>query len=569
MESEDPMQKAYELLRNTYKFESFRANQEAAIQRLLVDGKRCLLIFVISAGKSLLYQIPAFCLDRLDSTLCTEEYNRIKAEILNGGIQLLFVCPERLCNESFVEMMKRVPISLLAIDEAHCISQWGQTFHPDYLKIARFAEELNVQRSAGALSHRYGDKICGRRHLHLQFRIELANNFDEKLDKLVPMLRTRNGPAIIYVALQKQTHEVAEKLSKHVQNKFMQSDNGIMCATIAFGMGIDKANIRQVVHLYMTKSLENYSQEVGRAGRYGEPSECVMFLCDDDIPILRTFASDDTCREESIKSWLHQVAQAAPAVDGTISFTGTQFKDLGIHISGVTTWNFLDPFFSVYDITPLHNGLSAVRADSTREAMIVRRCWYLRPIAHRYIIDIAQAAAAYAVDRNDLAKKISEWEFYGSEAIDQLAEDLQRMVKREHDAVRGIWKVIRSWRGLRDNRNVPARPPCPERDEPYLLAQLAFGIESTQLDARKWSKSHPLFGSMMDYDYDALVSEFTQKCEKAGYRPAAVIQDAISSGTSSTRKRSHSSYSDEEDEDFDSSDTPHRDQPKRRRLDGD
>ncbi|KAL4242210.1 hypothetical protein ABKN59_001928 [Abortiporus biennis] len=395
----------------------------------------------------------------------------------------------------------------------------------------------------------------------------------------------------------------------------MQSDNGIMCATIAFGMGIDKANIRQVVHLYMTKSLENYSQEVGRAGRYGEPSECVMFLCDDDIPILRTFASDDTCREESIKSWLHQVAQAAPAVDGTISFTGTQFKDLGIHV------NVASVSFAKLE---LYYG-----ADSTREAMIVRRCWYLRPIAHRYIIDIAQAAAAYAVDRNDLAKKISEWEFYGyilikgsqlrnmrrytinrplptgSEAIDQLAEDLQRMVKREHDAVRGIWKVIRSttlFIFLFRRRTIPDQAcgsctfcttgagmdfettetspldpvrmddilkACPERDEPYLLAQLAFGIESTQLDARKWSKSHPLFGSMMDYDYDALVSEFTQKCEKAGYRPAAVIQDAISSGTSSTRKRSHSSYSDEEDEDFDSSDTPHRDQPKRRRLDGD
>ncbi|KAL4242128.1 P-loop containing nucleoside triphosphate hydrolase [Abortiporus biennis] len=181
--------------------------------------KASLVLFPAGSGKSLVYQIPAFCLDgltlvicpllslRLDSTLCTEEYNRIKAEILNGGIQLLFVCPERLCNESFVEMMKRVPISLLAIDEAHCISQWGQTFHPDYLKIARFAEELNVQRSAGvSRSPTYRP--------NLQFRIELANNFDKKLDKLVPMLRTRNGPAIIYVALQKQTHEVAEKLSK-------------------------------------------------------------------------------------------------------------------------------------------------------------------------------------------------------------------------------------------------------------------------------------------------------------------------------------------------------------------
>ena len=173
------------------------------------------------------------------------------------------------------------------------------------------------------------------------------------------MLKARTGPAIVYVTLQKHAEELANRLKPHgldamvyhaglpneerekIQTQFMESDKGIVCATIAFGMGIDKANIRQVsschvpeiyvalmvdsypfqvIHLYMPKTLENYSQEVGRAGRDGLPSQCVMFLCAADIPILEGFARGDTCAKRDIQLWIHEVAMKQPSADGTIDF---------------------------------------------------------------------------------------------------------------------------------------------------------------------------------------------------------------------------------------------------------
>ena len=169
------------------------------------------------------------------------------------------------------------------------------------------------------------------------------------------MLKARTGPAIVYVTLKRHTEELASRLKDYgldamayhaglpneerakKQTQFMESDKGIVCATIAFGMGIDKANIRQVsschvpdiyvalivdsypfqvIHLYMPKTLENYSQEVGRAGRDGLPSQCVMFLCADDIPTLEGFARGDTCNKKDIQRWIHEVVKKLPSEDG-------------------------------------------------------------------------------------------------------------------------------------------------------------------------------------------------------------------------------------------------------------
>ena len=176
---------------------------------------------------------------------------------------------------------------------------------------------------------------------------------DEKLKRLIPFLESRTGPAIVYVTLQQHAQDVADALNKHkmgamvyhaglpaeereqIQNDFMDSERGIVCATIAFGMGIDKglylylqtrhsdadnmilANIRQVVHLFMPKTIEGYSQEVGRAGRDGLLSTCLLFLSAADIPVLEGFCRGDTCHKESLQLWLQEVAMKEPARDGT------------------------------------------------------------------------------------------------------------------------------------------------------------------------------------------------------------------------------------------------------------
>ena len=190
----------------------------------------------------------------------------------------------------------------------------------------------------------------------MALQVEIVDGFEDKINKLVPLLKARTGPAIVYVTLKRHTEELAGRLKDYgldamvyhaglpneerakKQTQFMESDKGIVCATIAFGMGINKANIRQVgsyvvhemyvadlctiqvIHFSMPKSLENYSQEVGRAGRDGLPSQCVMFLCADDIPTLEGFARGDTCNKKDIQRWIHEVVKKLPSEDGTVQF---------------------------------------------------------------------------------------------------------------------------------------------------------------------------------------------------------------------------------------------------------
>ncbi|KAJ3478501.1 hypothetical protein NLI96_g9706 [Meripilus lineatus] len=168
------MEKAYQVLRETFGLSSFRLSQEAVIRRLLVDEENALVLYPTGGGKSLTYQLPALCLDgltlvisplislmkdqtdrlkalgvkvdNLDSTLTPEQAIKVKERVQSGKTKLLYVAPERLNNEGFMMLMTQVKISLLAVDESHCIAQWGATFRPDYLKIARFAEEMDVDR---------------------------------------------------------------------------------------------------------------------------------------------------------------------------------------------------------------------------------------------------------------------------------------------------------------------------------------------------------------------------------------------------------------------------------------
>ncbi|CDO75469.1 hypothetical protein BN946_scf184935.g5 [Trametes cinnabarina] len=637
------MEKAFAVLRDTFGFQSFRHEQEAVIHRLIVDNENALVLFPTGGGKSLTYQIPALCLEgitlvisplialmkdqvdglvqrgvnaaNLDSTQGADRAAWIKQEVLSGSMKILYVAPERLNNEGFIAMMRQVKISLLAVDESHCISQWGASFRPEYLKIARFAEELDVERVlclTATATPSVAKDICDSFFIdreagifripmyrpNLALKTEVFQNMDQKMARLETILKDRTGPSIVYVTLQKHAEEVSNRLRaggldsmvyhaglpseerERVQQDFMMSEKGIVVATIAFGMGIDKADIRQVIHLFMPKTLENYSQEVGRAGRDGLPSTCYMFLCASDIPVLEGFARGDTCAKRDLELWLQEVALKDPAADGTLDFNMyKQAKDYDIRPNVLNLCyaqleldygyiRAITPFYSIYDISAKSaSGWAQVLADNTPAAKAVRQYWKMKSAGsyQRYMIIKPMPRALKEI--NYLSKLM-----------------YQGMVAREGEAVEKIRKVIEFATNddclaqqlaayFGDDNVVPdgmcgqctfcttgsgvefqpiaqAVPDpyrirhildaCPERDDPRLLARMAFGITSPRLTAGKWSTYHPLFGSMVDTDFNALVAAFDMECKKAGYakaEPLSVPRTAQKRTSSSSTSR--------------------------------
>ncbi|MDN5849676.1 MAG: RecQ family ATP-dependent DNA helicase [Nitrococcus sp.] len=355
-------------LKQHFGFTEFLPGQREAVEHLLA-GRSAAAVFPTGGGKSLCYQLPALLLpgltlvvsplialmkdqidalarrgiaaDRLDSSLSLDEHRDVMQRIRGGALRLLYVAPERFNNERFRETIKPIHVSLFAVDEAHCISEWGHNFRPDYLKLAGFASLIQAERilalTATATPHVLGD-ICRRFDIAPECAIHTgfyrpnltllttpveASQRDEVL--LARLQQRQSGPTIAYVTLQKTAERVAQKLADAglqarayhagmkydqrtaVQDWFIASDDHIVVATIAFGMGIDKANIRYVYHYNLPKSLENYSQEIGRAGRDGAPATCEMFAAGDDLCVLENFAYGDTPTHAAVLSLLTDV----------------------------------------------------------------------------------------------------------------------------------------------------------------------------------------------------------------------------------------------------------------------
>ncbi|MDN5871366.1 MAG: RecQ family ATP-dependent DNA helicase [Nitrococcus sp.] len=355
-------------LEQHFGFREFLPGQREAVECLLA-GRSAAAVFPTGGGKSLCYQLPALLLPgltlvvsplialmkdqidalarrgiaagRLDSSLSLEEHRDVMQRIRGGTLRLLYVAPERFNNERFREAIKPIQISLFAVDEAHCISEWGHNFRPDYLKLAGFASLIQAERilalTATATPRVLGDICRGfaiapecairtgfyRPNLTLLTTPVDASQRDGVL--LARLQERKSGPAIVYVTLQKTAERVAQRLSNaglparayhagmkddqrtEVQDWFIASDNHIVVATIAFGMGIDKANIRYVYHYNLPKSLENYSQEIGRAGRDGAPATCELFAVGDDLCVLENFAYGDTPTYAAVLSLLTDV----------------------------------------------------------------------------------------------------------------------------------------------------------------------------------------------------------------------------------------------------------------------
>lgn len=341
---------------------NFRQGQRQVVETLLAR-RSALAVFPTGGGKSLCYQLPAILMDgitlvisplialmkdqvdvlqkrgiaaaRLDSTLTPAETASIYESLASGKLKLLYVAPERFVSETFVAKIKRANISMLAIDEAHCISEWGHNFRPEYLRLAALAKKFRIPRvltltatATPAVSKeiREAFRIAKGDHVQTSFhRPNLALHItpisaDRRLDLLIERLTTKKPfPAIVYVTLQHTAESVAGSLQRAgirarayhaglgndvratAQDDFMQGRCDIIVATIAFGMGIDKADIRSVFHFNLPKTLENYQQEVGRAGRDGQPSHCEMLACADDLTVLQNFILGDTPEEQALR----------------------------------------------------------------------------------------------------------------------------------------------------------------------------------------------------------------------------------------------------------------------------
>ncbi|MFI4860906.1 MAG: ATP-dependent DNA helicase RecQ [Phycisphaerales bacterium JB063] len=357
-----------ELLKQHFGYDTFQPGQEAVIDHLLA-GRSAAAVFPTGGGKSLCYQLPAVALPgvtlvvsplialmkdqidalakrgipaiRLDSTLDADGYRDAMDRIRRGDLRLLYVAPERFSNERFRQMLTTLEVSLFAVDEAHCISEWGHNFRPDYLKLAGFAGHAGAQRVlalTATATPKVLDDICSVFEITPECAVRTGSYRPNLTLLLTPTEASRRdalllerladrdrGPTIVYVTLQRTAEEVAKRLraagypaaAYHagmdaqrrtaIQDRFIQSEDGIVVATIAFGMGIDKADIRYVYHYNLPKSLENYSQEVGRAGRDGKPGVCEMLACGDDLCTLENFVFGDTPTPDAVESFVRSM----------------------------------------------------------------------------------------------------------------------------------------------------------------------------------------------------------------------------------------------------------------------
>lgn len=357
------------LLQQHFGFSAFRPGQKETIHHLL-NGHSSIAVFPTGSGKSLCYQLTALQLPHLtlvvspllalikdqldflkrknikaasiDSTLTPEEHQRVVTDMKSGEIKILMISVERFKNERFRNLIEQLPISLLVVDEAHCISEWGHNFRPDYLKLPDYRKALNiptvllltatanrtVKRDMAAKFNITPEHIIQtgfyRANLNLHMRAVQAG---EKNTALVSLLRQQQGAGIIYVTLQQSAESVAAFLQSQgsnavayhaglknevrstIQQNFMNNNVDIVVATIAFGMGVDKANIRFVVHYDLPKSIENYSQEIGRAGRDGATSNCYILAELSGLNTLENFVYGDTPELSSIEQVLKEIPQ--------------------------------------------------------------------------------------------------------------------------------------------------------------------------------------------------------------------------------------------------------------------
>ncbi|KAI0168926.1 ATP-dependent DNA helicase [Hypoxylon sp. FL1284] len=535
-------------LKENFGFDAFRHEQFAAVKSIL-RGENVLVIFPTGAGKSLCYQIPAVAFEKIDavkrdraqpgsgitivvsplialmkdqvdaltrrgiaaacvdSSKTYEQQQQTTAAIREGRLRLLYCAPERLNNEGFVESMKHVPggVRLVAVDEAHCISEWGHSFRPDYLKVARFIREIEAERViclTATATPRVADDVARafdvdkanvfrtspyRPNLHLLAESVVAKQ--DKYPKMFKFLREHPGPTLVYVTLQKQAEMLANDLKDQgftatvfhaglkadvkaqTQDDFMSGKIPIVVATIAFGMGIDKADIRNILHFDLSSTVEEYSQQIGRAGRDGKPGHCMFYICREDFYLRENFARGDLPSRQSLRRLLEDVFRREPAqtpegqvikLNQTALGRAYDFRASPLAILLATLElrfgliRAITPEYSSYQYEATSTYNYVVKGDRSREGKAVTAS--AKKAVKWYTVDVNAAAQSAGLLRADLIRKLNEYNDRGAillkasgvenrykvlkalpstaEGIDEIADKLYAdMEARERDAL--------------------------------------------------------------------------------------------------------------------------------------
>jgi len=499
------------ILRERFGYSEFRPGQREVIEALR-DRGAALAVFPTGAGKSLCYELPALMWEgitlvvsplialmknqidylrshgipaaRMDSSLTEEEAKAASEQLRSGKLKLLYVAPERFNNERFLETIRRNRIALFAIDEAHCISEWGHNFRPDYLKLAEMVKELKAERMlalTATATPSVVENICARFGIPKEcaivtgfYRPNLAIwttpvRAEDRDALLLDRLKSREpGTTIVYVTLQKTAERVSALLEgaghparpyhagmeaderTSVQEWWMTSDKNVVVATIAFGMGIDKANVRYVYHYNLPKSLESYSQEIGRGGRDGASSTVELLACADDIPTLENFAYGDTPTESSLRGLVEHFMSQPEEFDVSLYELSTRFDIRQLVLRTALTYmellGFLHqrtPFYGSYKIKPLVSVNEIVGRFQGERARLVENIFaQAREGRTWYTLDLGRAAETLSQERSRLVRAVEYLEQQGWVEL-QVADVRQQysLVRRPQD-VRELLSVL-------------------------------------------------------------------------------------------------------------------------------
>ncbi|HZV45128.1 MAG TPA: DNA helicase RecQ [Saprospiraceae bacterium] len=393
-----PVVDLQDALREYFGFNQFKDEQEAIIQTV-IDGRDSLVIMPTGGGKSLCYQLPALIMEGtaiiisplialmknqvdairgysegdviahfLNSSLGRKEIAQVKEDIVSGHTKLLYVAPETLTKEENLDFFSSVNISFVAVDEAHCISEWGHDFRPEYRNIRAMIDRIGHKLPVIALTATATPKVqtdivksldmrderkfvssFNRPNLYYEVRPKI--NKDQTIKEILQILKGQGSPsAIIYVQARKTTEEISEVLRLNgissapyhagmdsksrasVQDAFLGEDIKVICATIAFGMGIDKPDVRCVIHYDIPKSIENYYQETGRGGRDGLEGTCYSFYAPKDIYKLEKFLRDKPVAEREMGGQLLEEVVAYAETSGCrrkflLHYFGEEYDD--------------------------------------------------------------------------------------------------------------------------------------------------------------------------------------------------------------------------------------------------